>query len=144
MTLVELLWSSAELRSTEHFRLAIETSSATLAGVVVLEGGGVPGHLTYRVEVDGSWRTVAADAEIELGPTQRRRLEVADGRWTVDGVQRADLDGCVDVDLGWTPATNLLPIRRLELESGGAGRIDAAWLRYPELDVVRSTHSPDR
>lgn len=39
---------------------------------------------------------------------------------------------------GWTPATNTVPIRRLGLEVGETGRIAAAWVRFPELDVVAS------
>ena len=48
------------------------------------------------------------------------------------------LDGCHDVDLGWTPATNTVPIRRLGLEVGETASITAAWVRFPELDVVAS------
>jgi hypothetical protein len=43
------------------------------------------------------------------------------------------LDGCEDVDLSFTPATNTLPIRRLDLAVGGAGTSRAAWLRLPEF-----------
>ncbi len=31
-----------------------------------------------------------------------------------DGTHRADLDGCIDIDLAGTPFTNTLPIRRLD------------------------------
>ena len=48
------------------------------------------------------------------------------------------LDGCTDVDLGWTPATNTIPIRRLNLAIGDTETISAAWIRFPELDVVVS------
>ena len=44
--------------------------------------------------------------------------------------------GCDDIDLGWTPATNTIPIRRLGLELGETSTITAAWVRFPELDVV--------
>jgi Putative glycolipid-binding len=38
---------------------------------------------------------------------------------------------CVDVDLGFTPATNTLPIRRLGLEVGEAAGLAVAWLNGP-------------
>ena len=38
----------------------------------------------------------------------------------------AHLDGCPDVDFGWTPATNTVPIRRLGLEVGETASITAA------------------
>jgi hypothetical protein len=44
-----------------------------------------------------------------------------------------DLSGTVDIELGFTPATNTLPIRRLALEIGESARVRSAWLRFPEL-----------
>jgi len=44
------------------------------------------------------------------------------------------IKGTVDIDLGWSPSTNTLPIRRLNLEVGQAsGEVIAAWVRFPEL-----------
>lgn len=46
------------------------------------------------------------------------------------------IQGCVDIDLGWTPSTNTLPIRRLQLGVGtSSGPITAAWVRFPELKL---------
>jgi uncharacterized protein len=39
----------------------------------------------------------------------------------------------LDVDLGFTPATNTLPIRRLALAIGQSTPARSAWLRFPEL-----------
>jgi hypothetical protein len=41
--------------------------------------------------------------------------------------------GCLDVDLGFTPSTNLLAVRRLALSVGEERSTRAAWLRFPEL-----------
>lgn len=49
----------------------------------------------------------------------------------------AGLDGLRDVDLGFTPATNTLPMRRLALEVGESAEVDAVWVRFPELEVAR-------
>ena len=56
----------------------------------------------------------------------------------VNGGPAPHLDGCRDVDLGWTPATNTIPIRRLGLKAGQTATISAAWVRFPELDVVNN------
>ncbi len=50
-------------------------------------------------------------------------------------VARDDLAGCIDVDLGITPSTNTLPIRRLNLQVGESADVTAAWVRFPELTV---------
>jgi uncharacterized protein YdeI (YjbR/CyaY-like superfamily) len=55
------------------------------------------------------------------------------GNWTRDGEPQPHLEGAPDVDLGFTPATNTLPIRRLDLAVGESGRVRSAWLRFPEL-----------
>jgi uncharacterized protein len=39
------------------------------------------------------------------------------------------------VDLAVTPATNTLPIRRLDLQIGHSASVTAAWIRFPELEI---------
>lgn len=43
--------------------------------------------------------------------------------------------GCVDLDLNFSPSTNLLPIRRLELAVGQRTEVKAAWLRFPSFTL---------
>lgn len=38
------------------------------------------------------------------------------------------VEGCSDLDLGFTPATNLLQLRRLALADGQAADVPVAWL----------------
>ena len=56
----------------------------------------------------------------------------------------ASLKGCIDVDLGCSPSTNTLPIRRLRLGIGGSQTIHAAWVRFPELTVEKSAQTYSR
>lgn len=59
------------------------------------------------------------------------------GRWgEVNGAHRPDLDGCSLLDLGCTPFTNTLPIRRLALDVGDAADITAAMVDVETLGVV--------
>jgi hypothetical protein len=39
--------------------------------------------------------------------------------------------GCIDLDLNFTPTTNLLPLRRLDLAVGQAAEVRSAWLEWP-------------
>jgi hypothetical protein len=41
--------------------------------------------------------------------------------------------GCIDIDLGFSPSTNLLPIRQLSLAVGEEAEVRAAWLPFPSL-----------
>jgi hypothetical protein len=54
------------------------------------------------------------------------------------------LKGCTDIDLGCSPSTNTLPIRRLRLVIGATSTIQAAWVRFPELDVVKAAQTYSR
>jgi uncharacterized protein len=59
------------------------------------------------------------------------------GRWLLNGVERRGLSDCLDVDLGFTPATNQLVIRRLSLRVEQHADAPAAYLRFPELTLTR-------
>jgi hypothetical protein len=45
------------------------------------------------------------------------------------------LHGLTDVDLGFSPVTNTLPIRRLDPAIGESVAVTAAWVRFPELTI---------
>ena len=82
--------------------------------------------MTRRCALHGYVGAVAVVLQLERS---------AAGTWTVDGTRATHLDGCDDIDLGFTPATNLLPIRRLDLKVGDSAPVRAAWVRFPELST---------
>jgi hypothetical protein len=55
--------------------------------------------------------------------------------WTFNGRSYRDLQGCDDIDLSFSPATNLLPIRRMQLAVGARASARAAWLRLPDVTL---------
>ena len=56
------------------------------------------------------------------------------GHWYQNGAEVEGLSKAIDIDLGWSPSTNTLPIRRLGLSVGASsGQLTAAWVRFPEL-----------
>jgi hypothetical protein len=132
-----VLWHCARLASSEHAALFERAGEQRFHGFVVLPAGERPCHIEYEVELD-NWQTRRAHARVTVA-SDTRLLELrrdATGAWTRDGAPAPELDGCSDVDLGWSPATNTLPIRRLGLGNGDRATIRAAWVRFPELDVV--------
>jgi len=46
-----------------------------------------------------------------------------------------ELDGAIDVDFAFTPATNTLPLRRLGLTVGEHADIDVARVAFPERSI---------
>ena len=109
-----------------------------LAGNAAFVEGGRPCRLSYRVICDAEWRTLAARVEGSIGDESFEialRVHPALRRWKWNGAERRAVAGCTDVDLSFTPATNLLPIRRLGLQVGEEAPVRAAWLRLPELTL---------
>jgi hypothetical protein len=80
--------------------------------------------VTTGADVSG----VIGDDEISL------RVSVdEERRWRANGAECPVVEGCIDIDLGFSPSTNLLPIRRLALAVGDEAAIQAAWLPFPSL-----------
>lgn len=140
MEALAVVWRQLDGRGMEHSRLTDDDGAPLIEGTAVVVEAAVPWRLTYEVRCDIAWRTRSALVSGRAGATDRRLTIDADGqgRWTVDGQPRADLDGCLDVDLGFTPSTNTLPLRRLRLAIGADATIDVAWMEFPGLAVTRA------
>ena len=54
------------------------------------------------------------------------------------------LDDCVDLDLGFTPATNLLQLRRVALACGQAADVPVAWLNAAAGTLERLSQRYER
>jgi hypothetical protein len=93
--------------------------------------------LDYAVECDEEWHTLSASVAGWLGDTTIAVKIVADSqrRWTLNGTDCPQVTGCRDVDLSFSPSTNLLPIRRLSLRVGERANVRAAWLRFPTFSL---------
>jgi hypothetical protein len=59
----------------------------------------------------------------------------SDRRWRLNGEECAEVAGCIALDLNFSPSTNLLPIRRLNLAIGQEAGVRAAWLRFPSFKL---------
>jgi hypothetical protein len=141
---VERVWESDLLDSREEFALSSFNGGSELIGKTLIIHAGVRVEISYRVETASDWATRSASVEIPALAVSREVMVPEPGHWLVDGERRPDLDGCVDIDLGWTPATNTLPIRRLQLENGDTATIRAAWLKWSELQFIATDQTYTR
>lgn len=108
-----------------------------IEGMVLTAHDGKPMRVEYRIDCDEDWQTHQVQIHQCLsGESSRLCLERdQDGRWLINGLYDDKLAGCSDVDLGITPSTNTLPIRRLAMRVGTVSEVQAAWVRFPELSV---------
>lgn len=156
-----LLWQRLDTTGTE---LAfVDDRHAFVARGLVTAADPLPHTCRYELGTDDRWASVRLEVTVEgAGWLRTARLERAAGRWRVTTAEQGDLDAALrasgrtpaglpgteeperltdalDVDLGGSPLTNTLPIRRLGLLSAPAGTahtVVAAWVLVPSLRVL--------
>ena len=127
------LWRKLDGLGLDSCRLARLPHGWRLSGMAVFLEPPRVCHLAYDVLADVAFRTKNARVTGCLG---NKAIDVRcessrTGEWRIDGVVDRRLTGCVDVDFGFTPATNLFAIRRLALNIGESGDARAAFLNLP-------------
>jgi uncharacterized protein len=158
-----LFWERKDTTGTEH--ALVDARHGLYARGHQLAVDPIAYTCRYEVQTDPAWAAVRLDVSAEgAGWVRSVRLELAAGRWRVTATEQGDLDaaltaagharaglpgmedsdrlyGAYDVDLGGSPLTNTLPIRRLHLanaEIGAAHRLSVAWVLLPSLEVVQA------
>lgn len=131
-----LLWQRLDSPSLERFKLE-HGSTPVLSGTVVLELDGQPATVHYQIATTSDWKTRQVVVDLAWGDAEKRlELRVDDDqRWWRGEHELTHLRGLHDVDLSVTPATNTLPLRRLDPSVGQSYRVTAAWVKFPELDL---------
>ena len=134
-TRASVLWRRLDLPGHEVADLAPSGAGWRLTGVALFAHESRPCRLAYAIRCDAAWRTTRVTIRGRLGnaPAALDLARTRAGEWLAGGAPVAHLAGCVDVDLGFSPSTNLLPIRRLALAVGASAPVRAAWVRFPEL-----------
>jgi len=132
-----ILWRRLDQAGHDCARLVLHDAQWHLTGTAVFVEAGQPCRLDYRVVCDHGWQTVNGSVAGWWGD-RAISLEVrcdAERRWWLNDAPCPAVAGCLDIDLGFTPATNLLPIRRLALPAGESAAVRAAWLSFPGLTL---------
>lgn len=124
-----ILWRRLDAPGHDACRLHRDPDGWRLEGGAVFRDESGPAHLAYTVCCDPLWHTRRAEVRGWLG---ERTIDLTilhqPGAWLLSGRELPALAACEDLDLGFTPATNLLPVRRLALRPGEAADVPAAWL----------------
>lgn len=147
MTTRRVAWRRSDGTETDdHCTLTFRDGGLSLVGTVLGADGGLPVRIEYRVFADGTGLTTAVHVR-DLRGFETRTIALErhpKGNWTIDGSPARALRGCTDIDLGCSPSTSTLPIRRLRLAAGASQTINAAYVRFPELSVVKAARTYTR
>jgi len=130
-----ILWRRLDVPGHESARLVARGSSWLLNGTAVFAHDRQPCRLDYSIICSSAWQTVSAKIGGWVG-NDAIDLDIATDaarRWWLNGTECPVVAGCIDLDLGFSPATNVLPIRRLDLAVGQEAKVRSAWLGFPSL-----------
>jgi len=131
-------WRRLDCVGEETCRLLHAPSGWMLAGHARFNDGHRLAALDYVVRCSTDWVTQSADISGLIGgDSVGWHITHDPGGWAMNGRPHPELAKCTDIDLGFTPATNLLPIRRLDPPPGEDVAVTAARFRWPEADLAR-------
>jgi hypothetical protein len=142
-----LMWTRTDVAGAEH--VVFDDRRGLVAHGVQLAVDPVPYTCRYELYTDESWATARFTATSEgAGWLRTVRMERAAGRWRVTTAEQGHLDApepgiedpdsledVLDVDLGGSPLTNTLPLKRLGFRGA---TVATAWVLPPSLAVVRA------
>ncbi|RYY61478.1 MAG: hypothetical protein EOO24_59045, partial [Comamonadaceae bacterium] len=125
-----ILWQRLDVPGHDACRLEHSDAAWQLDGAAVFrQADGQIAQLHYRVRCDSAWHTQWGTVRGWIGnrAVDLSAVHDAKGRWTLNDTPVADLAHCVDLDLGFTPATNLIALRRMHLQPGEQSAAPAAF-----------------
>jgi uncharacterized protein len=147
-----VIWRDWDGPRTEATRIELGSTGIRANGVQ-LGADPVPYRLDYQLDAFDGWVTRSLKLEAN-GNGWARRLALThskDGTWQAEaeahgsidlpdpGGALEGLDGALDCDLGYSPLTNMMPVRRERLnEYPGAQDFVMAWVSVPGLTVHAS------
>jgi hypothetical protein len=140
-----ILWTRLDVPGHEVAEQRQTAHGWQLRGVAVFVHAEQPCRLEYDIRCDENWQTELVTIGGNLGENTiaMELLRNPAGEWSKHGSKVWELTDCDDVDLNFSPSTNMLPIRRLGLAVGESARVRAAWVRFPgfALEVLEQTYS---
>ena len=128
----QILWRRVDVVGLDACRLQRLAAAAgwQLSGSAIYHEDGVLAQVHYDVRHDQNWRTQSCRVTgwANGDPIDLSIVRDVNLGWMVNEQKVEGLDDALDVDLGFTPATNTTAIRRLGLSEGEKAQAKAAWL----------------
>lgn len=107
-----------------------------LQGMAVFRHDDGPACVHYSVDLDARWHSRRGSVQGWLaGRRFEHMIERRENGWHLDGSNHG-LAHLVDLDFGFTPATNLQQLRRMALQPGQAADIPVVWFDLGETRLI--------
>lgn len=132
----EALWKRIDVPGHDAALLEEHGDGHRLTGTAIFAHEGRPGCFNYSVEIEPGWTTKSGRITGFLaGETVDITIERRADGWYLNGEPQG-LAHLVDLDYGFTPATNLQQIQRLQLPMGGRADNNVAWFDVGSTKLV--------
>jgi hypothetical protein len=125
-----IMWRRIDVVGMEVCAVCQAGTNATISGTALYADGETPTRLEYSVTCTANWECSAAQVDRWVG-ADRMKIDLrrlADGTWAANGDNVDGVKDLLDIDLGFTPATNTNAIKRLNLSVGECSEFTAVWL----------------
>ena len=134
------IWRRLDTPGHDAALLTRSDNGWSLRGAAVFKHPAGPACVQYSIEVDTSWRTKRGKVTGFLADKRLDHVVVreSDG-WYLNGTLIEGLSHLLDLDFGFTPATNLQQLRRVAIAPGQSLELPVAWF---DLDVETLTELP--
>jgi hypothetical protein len=121
-------WRRLDTSGSDAARLFQTTSGWRLTGTAVFLQEKEPARLDYALDLGADWTTQRGMITGFVGGTAIYLTILRDAAgWSMNGTRLAGLEHLKDLDLGFTPATNLPQVRRANLAIGESIDLAVAW-----------------
>lgn len=131
------LWRRLDVQGRDACWLEKMPRGWELYGAAVFAHEKGPAFINYDVEYDAQWNTVAAHTRGRVGHAEfaHEILRTQSG-WTLNGRHIDGMQDITQIDFGFTPATNLPQIKKLDLAVGARSVCDAVWFDFGEINLA--------
>ena len=126
-----ILWRRLDRPGHDACRLMDDGDHRMLTGTAVWQDGRTPAVIAYEISINSAdWSTRSARLRGWAGGRDISLSIQHDGagNWRMNGEPVPEVTGQRDIDLGFTPASNLMPLRRLMAARSDHASMAAAWL----------------
>jgi hypothetical protein len=128
-----IIWRKIDTPGHDACSLYQNAFGWAICGTAVYLFNNTPALANYLVTCDTSWQFLHGKIN---GFVESKAFEFTisrkNGLWTLNAVPVSGIETCIDLDLGFTPATNLIQLKRLCLPLNKKAEVPVAWIDISE------------
>jgi uncharacterized protein len=131
------IWRRLDVVGMDSCRIFPSSDGWCVDGAAVFNDGGIIASLSYSLRCAKDWSSKSAQVSGWAGSRaiKLKLKKTAEEGWLADGHLLEGMSELLDIDLGFTPASNTNAIRRLGLEVGEETETIAVWLDTEDWSI---------